>query len=255
MTALLQAFDLKKSFGGVAAVDGVSIAVRPGALAGLIGPNGAGKSTLFGLLAGALPPDAGRIELKGQDVTGWPDYRIARLGLTRTFQLARELDRLTVLENLLLAVPDQPGEQLGAVFLSPRRVRAAQAASVAQAREILSMVGLAKKEDSLAKELSGGQKKLLELGRALMTGADVILLDEIGAGVAPALLVELCDLIARLNREHGKTFLLVEHNMSVIRRLCERVTVMANGKILIEGSFDEVRRDPRVIEAYLGVAA
>lgn len=255
MGALLEGSGLRKAFGGVAAVDGVSIAVPAGSIGGLIGPNGAGKTTLFNLLAGSLPPDGGQVRFDGRDITRWPPHRIARLGLTRTFQLARELDRLTVLENLLLADPDQPGERLAAVFLRPRLVRKAQAEAVGRARAVLELVGLGGREDVLARDLSGGQKKLLELGRALMSGARMILLDEIGAGVAPTLLGHLCGVIQRLNREHGKTFLLIEHNMGVIGRLCDHVTVMAAGQVLTQGRFDEVRRDARVVGAYLGAAA
>ncbi len=255
MPGMLEGIGLCKAFGGVAAVDSVSIEVRRGAIHGLIGPNGAGKTTLFNLLAGTIRPDQGRIRFKDREITGWPPHRVAALGLTRTFQIARELDRLSVLENLLIAEPAQPGERLWSVFLEPGRVRSAQADAVERARETLATVGLSGREDLLASELSGGQKKLLELGRALTTKADLILLDEIGAGVAPALLGHLCDVIAELNRGHGKTFLMIEHNMGMIRRLCERVTVLAAGRVLTEGAFADVRSDDRVVEAYLGLAA
>lgn len=248
----LRAEGLRKRFGGVAAVDGVSIALAPGEIAAVIGPNGAGKSTLFDLLSGVTAPDAGRILLGGVEATGLPPHRIARLGLTRTFQVSRELGRLTVLENLLLAAPDTTGERLRDVFLRPGAVRRAQAASVEAARAVLAEVGLTGREDALAQELSGGQRKLLELGRALMTGAPLVLLDEVGAGVAPALRRALCEVVARLRAKHGRGFLLVEHDMGVVARLADRVVVMAEGRVLTEGSYEMIRRDGRVIEAYLG---
>ena len=248
----LRAEGLRKHYGGVAAVDGVSIALAPGEIAAVIGPNGAGKSTLFDLLSGVARPDAGRILLGGADAAGLPPHRVARLGLTRTFQVSRELGRLTVIENLLLAAPDATGERLRDVFLRPGAVRRVQAAAAGAARAVLSEVGLAGREDALAQELSGGQRKLLELGRALMTGAPLVLLDEVGAGVAPALRRSLCDVVARLRARHGRGFLLVEHDMGVVARLADRVVVMADGRVLAEGSYDAIRRDGRVVDAYLG---
>jgi branched-chain amino acid transport system ATP-binding protein/neutral amino acid transport system ATP-binding protein len=248
----LRAEGLRKRYGGVAAVDGVSIALAPGEIAAVVGPNGAGKSTLFDLLSGVARPDAGRILLGGADAAGLPPHRVARLGLTRTFQVSRELGRLTVIENLLLAAPDVTGERLRDVFLRPGAVRRVQAATAGAARAVLSEVGLAGREDALAQELSGGQRKLLELGRALMTGAPLVLLDEVGAGVAPALRRSLCDVVARLRARHGRGFLLVEHDMGVVARLADRVVVMADGRVLAEGSYEAIRRDDRVVEAYLG---
>lgn len=251
----LRAEGLRKHYGGIAAVDGVSLRLDRGEIVAVIGPNGAGKSTLFDLLSGVARPDAGQVMIDGRDAAGLPPHRIARLGLTRTFQVSRELGRLTALENLMLAAPDSTGESLRDLFLRPGRVRRAQHAAVAAARAVLAEVGLVGREDSLAQELSGGQRKLLELGRALMTGAPLVLLDEVGAGVAPALRRALCDVVARLRERHHRGFLLVEHDMGVVGRLADRVVVMANGRILAEGSYDEIRRDPRVVEAYLGAAA
>jgi ABC-type branched-subunit amino acid transport system ATPase component len=251
----LRAEGLTRYFGGVAAVRDVSLGLQSGEIVALIGPNGAGKSTAFDLLSGVTRPDAGRVTLFGQDVTGWPPHRIARLGLTRTFQVARGLERLTVLENLLLAVPDRSPERLRNVLLRPGAVRRAEAVHAAQALAILEEVGLAGRENHLASELSGGQRKLLELGRALASGARLVLLDEVGAGVAPALRGALCDTILHLRESRGCGFLLVEHDMGVVARLADRVIVMAAGQVLIEGPFEAVRRDPRVIAAYLGGAA
>lgn len=251
----LRAEGLRKHYGGIAAVDGVSLRLGRGEIVAVIGPNGAGKSTLFDLLSGVARPDEGQVLIDGVDAAGLPPHRIARLGLTRTFQVSRELGRLTALENLMLAAPDPTGESLRDVFLRPGRVRSAQRSAVEAARAVLAEVGLEGREDSLAQELSGGQRKLLELGRTLMTGAPLVLLDEVGAGVAPALRRALCDVVARLRERHRRGFLLVEHDMGVVGRLADRVVVMANGRVLAEGSYDEIRRDSRVVEAYLGAAA
>jgi len=246
---------LCKRFGGITAVDGVSLTLRPGEIVGVIGPNGAGKSTLFDLLSGVTRPDAGRMVVNGTDATDLPAHRIARLGLTRTFQIARGLGRLTVLENLLLAAPDRTGEYLADVFLRPRSVSASQGRLTMAASAVLVEIGLAGRENALAAELSGGQRKLLELGRALMTGAKLVLLDEVTAGVAPALRQSLCEVVTRLRDTRGTGFLFVEHDMGVVSRLADRVIVLAQGRILAEGPPVEVMRDARVVEAYLGAVA
>lgn len=255
MTSGLIAEALAKSYGGIAAVDGVSLALRPGEIIGVIGPNGAGKSTLFDLLSGVAAPDSGRLLVNGVDATGLPAHRLARLGLTRSFQIARGLGRLTVLENLLLAAPDRMGEGLADVFLRPRAVAAAQSRLAGRAREVLAEVGLAGREDARADALSGGQRKLLELGRALMTEAPLVLLDEVTAGVAPALRQALCEVVMRLRDTRGTGFLFVEHDMGVVTRLADRVIVLAQGRILAEGTPAEVLRDARVVAAYLGAVA
>ncbi len=246
---------LTKRFGGVTVVDDVSFVVERGQILGLIGPNGAGKTTLFNLISGVLAPDGGRLVINGAEATGLPPYRLARLGLVRTFQLARELDRLTVLENVLLAGQDNVGEKLLGALFRPAATRAAEHRLTARARDMLALVSLSAHEHKLAANLSGGQKKLLELARCLMAGADIILLDEIAAGVAPHLVEEIKHLIARLNREHGKTFVVIEHNIGFIRDLASRVVVMASGQVLAEGSFAHVAANPAVIQSYLGQAA
>ncbi len=251
----LAAEGLVKRYGGIGAVDGVSLTLRPGEVVGVIGPNGAGKSTLFDLLSGVASPDSGRLTVNGTDATGLPAHRVARLGLTRTFQIARGLGRLTVLENLLLAAPETTGEGLADVFLRPRAVRDAQAALTQAASVVLAEIGLAGRENALAGELSGGQRKLLELGRALMTGAKLVLLDEVTAGVAPALRQALCDVVTRLRDTRGTGFLFVEHDMGVVSRLADRVIVLAQGRILAEGTPAAVLRDVRVVDAYLGAVA
>ena len=255
MTPRLMADGLTKRFDGTTVVDNVSFVVDHGQILGLIGPNGAGKTTLFNLLSGVLRPDAGRLIINDVDATDLPPYRLARLGLVRTFQLARELDRLTVLENVQLAARDNVGESLTGALFRPGAARLTERAVTQRARDVLALVSLSAHESKPAANLSGGQKKLLELARCLMAEADIILLDEIAAGVAPHLVDEIAVLIQRLNREHAKTFVIIEHNIGFIRKLASRVVVMASGKVLAEGSFDHVAANPAVIDSYLGQAA
>ncbi|MET4129780.1 ABC transporter ATP-binding protein [Roseovarius sp. MBR-6] len=255
MTTLLQARGMSRRFGGVQAVREMSLDVDRGSVTGLIGPNGAGKSTLFNLLSGVVRADAGEVRLNGQDVTRLAPWRRARLGMIRTFQLAREFQRMTVLENLMLAPQAQLGERLLPIFLRRGAVRAQEAEVYRRACEVMDIATLSHLRDDYAGDLSGGQKKLLELARALMIDCDLILLDEPGAGVNPALMNTLTDMIRRLNRDHGKSFLIVEHDMDMIAQLCDPVVVMTQGSLLTSGHFDDLRRDPAVIEAYLGRAA
>ena len=255
MNPPLIANGLTKRFDGTTVVDNVSFVVEHGQILGLIGPNGAGKTTLFNLLSGVLRPDAGSLSINGIDATNLPPYRLARLGLVRTFQLARELDRLTVLENVQLAARDNVGETLAGSLFRPKAARESERAVTQRARDVLALVSLSAHESKPAANLSGGQKKLLELARCLMAEADIILLDEIAAGVAPHLVEEIAVLIQRLNREHAKTFVIIEHNIGFIRKLASRVVVMAAGRVLAEGSFDHVAANPAVVDSYLGQAA
>ena len=252
---VLLADGLTKRFGGATAVDAVSFVVEARQIVGLIGPNGAGKTTLFNLLSGVLRPDSGSLFVRERNVTGLPPYRLARLGLVRTFQLARELDRLTVLENVLLAARHHVGERLLGALFRPGATAADEHRLTVRAREVLALVSLSAHENKPAGVLSGGQKKLLELARCLMAEADLILLDEIAAGVAPHLVEEIGRLILRLNRDHGKTFVVIEHNIGFIRDLASRVVVMASGRVLAEGSFAHVAANKSVVESYLGQAA
>jgi branched-chain amino acid transport system ATP-binding protein len=246
---------VSKSFGGIRAVRDCSLSVARGSITGLIGPNGAGKSTLFNIVAGALPPDSGRIRLDGRDITGWGTHRLFALGLVRTFQIAHEFSRMTVLENLMVVPPGQSGERLGRAWLAWARVRAEERAIRDRARAVLAFLRLDRLEGELAGNLSGGQKKLLELGRAMMTQSRLVLLDEVGAGVNRTLLGELAGHIERLNREQGLSFCVIEHDMDLIQRLCDPVIVMADGTVLAEGTMAEIRRNEAVIEAYLGSRA
>jgi branched-chain amino acid transport system ATP-binding protein len=249
-TPLLEAREVGKAFGGMKAVDAVSLTLGPGEVLGVIGPNGAGKTTLFNLLAGTIRPDTGTIRLGGMDLTRLPPEARIRAGLGRSFQIPRPFARMSVLENVMTAAQHQSGERLFANLLAPGRVRAEERANVARAREIVAFVGLGPLAEQPASVLSGGQRKLLELARVLMAEPKVILLDEPGAGVNPALLDLIVDRIAAINAE-GVAVLLIEHNMEMVARLCPRVIVMAAGRTLAEGTPDEVARRPDVVEVYL----
>ena len=229
---MISAHRISKSFGGIRAVADCSLTVERGQILGLIGPNGAGKATLFNMLAGFMAPDSGRIELDGEDVTGRRPHELFHRGVVRTFQIAHELARMTVLENLMVVPPGQSGEHLLTALFRPRRVAEEERALRERAEEVLARLKLAALRFELAGNLSGGQKKLLELGRAMMTEAKVVLLDEIGAGVNRSLLAELAGYIERLNREQGYSFCIIEHDMDLIARLCHPVVVMAEGRVL-----------------------
>lgn len=252
MSVILSANGLSRRFGGVQAVHDMKIDVATHSITGLIGPNGAGKSTLFNLLSGVVRPQTGTVWYNGTNITRLAPFRRARLGMIRTFQLSREFGRLTVLENLMLSPQLQLGEDMWPLFMRGRDVARADAAIYARALEVLDIATLTPLRDVYASDLSGGQKKLLELARTLMIDCDLILLDEPGAGVNPALMGTLTEMILRLNRDHGKTFLIVEHDMDLIARLCDPVVVMTEGTFLTSGTFQTIREDPRVIEAYLG---
>jgi branched-chain amino acid transport system ATP-binding protein len=252
--ALLTVSRVEKRFGGLRALDGVTIEVARGSITGLIGPNGAGKTTLFEVISGLLTPDAGQIRLGPHRLDGRPAHAIARRGVARTFQIPRPLPRLTVLENLLLYAKGQSGEELRGLVTRGAAIAAEEAALRARASGILELTDLAAHRDAPAGTLSGGQKKLLELARVLMAEPELILLDEPGAGVNPTLMRSLVAAIRALHA-NGMTFLLIEHDMDLIAELCDPVIVLAAGQRLVEGPFAEVRRDPRVLEAYLGMPA
>ncbi|MEE8270681.1 MAG: ABC transporter ATP-binding protein [Alphaproteobacteria bacterium] len=251
---MLQAIDVTKTYGGVHAVDGVSFTVQSGSVTGLIGPNGAGKTTLFNLIAGTVKPASGRLLLAGARIDGRRPDQVFRRGLARTFQIPRPFPEMTVLENVMLAPPAQTGERFWTNWLRPGSVAAEERRLRDKARHWLAFVGLDRLAPDRARTLSGGQRKLLELARVLMADPRIILLDEPGAGVNPALLATIVEKIAELNAG-GVTFLIIEHNMDLVMTLCRPIMVMANGALLMTGSADEVRRDPRVVDAYLGGVA
>ena len=253
-TPPLEARDVVKGFGGLRAIDGMSIALQRGELLGLIGPNGAGKTTLFNLLAGSFRPNAGSILINGTDMTGaGPEARIAN-GVGRTFQIPRPFAEMTVLENVLTGGQRQSGERAWLNIVRPGRVAAEERAAVDKARALLDFVTLSRLEHEPARVLSGGQRKLLELARILMADPDTILLDEPAAGVNPTLLELIIDRVLDLNAQ-GTAILLIEHNMEMVSRLCSRVVVMAGGRFLTEGTPDDIARDPAVVDAYLGGVA
>ncbi|MEP0747799.1 MULTISPECIES: ABC transporter ATP-binding protein [unclassified Coleofasciculus] len=249
--ALLAASGLCKSFGGVRAVDNVEITVPQGSITGLIGPNGAGKTTLFNLLSNFIHPDKGRVIFDGEPIHSLQPYQIAQMGMVRTFQVARVLSRLSVMENMLLAAQKQTGENFWKVWFQPHLVAKEERQQRERAMMLLESVGLAAKAQDYAGALSGGQRKLLEMARALMTQPKLILLDEPAAGVNPTLIRQICDYITQWNQE-GMTFLIIEHNMDVIMSLCDRVWVVAEGRNLAVGTPIEIQRNPQVLEAYLG---
>jgi ABC-type branched-subunit amino acid transport system ATPase component len=249
---ILEVSDATKSFEGLTAVAGASFTVARGSITALIGPNGAGKTTMFDLLSGFANPDSGTIRFKGRPIGGMAPHRIAQLGLVRTFQLTRVLSGMSVIDNMLLAAPRQPGERLPSLVVAPRRARVAETAARHLAEELLQTFGLLKKAGDYAGALSGGQRKLLEIARALMTEPSLVLLDEPMAGVNPTLGRSILDHIEALRRDRGTAFLFVEHDMDVVMSRADHVVVMAQGCVISVGEPAKVRADPAVLEAYLG---
>ncbi len=251
---ILEVKDVVKDFGGLRAVDHCSFQVMPGAIHGLIGPNGAGKTTLFNLVSGAIPPTSGQIIFRGQRIEGTSLHHTFGLGLMRTFQIPREMRRMTVLENLMLVPAPQLGEHIWASWLMPWRVARQERRIEAQAMETLESVGMVHLADEYAGNLSGGQKKLLELARTLMAEPRLVLLDEPGAGVNRTLLRELAANILRASVEREVTFVIIEHDMRLVMSLCDPIIVMANGTVIAQGTPLEIQNNPQVLEAYLGGA-
>ena len=250
-TSLLSATKLSKSFGGIKAVSDATITVNQGSITGLIGPNGAGKTTLFNLLSNFIRLDRGEVIFAGQAIHHLQPHEIAQLGFIRTFQVARVLSRLSVLENMLLAKQKQTGENFFKVWFQQSKLRQEERANKQQAMDILESVGLAEKAHDYAGALSGGQRKLLEMARTLMSNPKLVLLDEPAAGVNPTLINQICEHILEWNRQ-GISFLIIEHNMDVIMSLCHHVWVLAEGTNLADGKPDEIQSNPQVLEAYLG---
>ena len=244
--------NLHKRFGGVHAVNGASLSIQPGSITGLIGPNGAGKTTLFNVIAGLYQPTSGKVLLDGEDITGLKPHELFHKGVLRTFQLAHEFSTLTVRDNLMMVPPNQAGESLLNTWFKPSRVKAHEEEVRAKADEVIRFLEIEHVADEFAGNLSGGQKKLLELGRTMMVDAKIVFLDEVGAGVNRTLLHKIGDAIIKLNEERNYTFCLIEHDMEFVARLCDPVICMAEGTVLAEGTIDEVKNNEQVIEAYLG---
>ena len=249
---MLDIQNLCKHFGGIHAVENASLSIEQGSITGLIGPNGAGKPTLFNVIAGVHPPDSGTVIFDGEDITGRKPHELFARGILRTFQIAHEFSSLTVRENLMVVPGAQSGERLVDTWLRPKRVKGEEEKLCSRAAEVIDVLQLSTVADELAGNLSGGQKKLLELGRTMMAEPKLVFLDEVGAGVNRTLLATIGDAILRLNQEKGYTFCMIEHDMDFISRLCDPVVVMAAGGVLTRGSPEEVMNNEAVIEAYLG---
>ena len=244
--------DVVKSFGGFRAVDGATMTIEEGTITGLIGPSGAGKTTLFNVIAGVLKPTSGRVTMQGEDITGLPPHELFHKGLLRTFQIAHEFSSMTVRENLMMVPGGQSGEALWNTWFGRRRIADEERALQAKADEVIEFLTSDHLKEETAGNLSGGQKKLLELGRTMMVDAKIVFLDEVGAGVNRTLLNTIGDAIIRLNKERNYTFVVIEHDMDFIGRLCDPVICMAEGHVLAEGTLAEIKANEQVIEAYLG---
>ena len=249
---ILEINNLSKYFGGLAAVSNCSLKVKKGTITGIIGPNGSGKTTLFNLIAGNLKSSSGKVSFDEENITNIPSHELFSKGLLRTFQIAHEFSNLSVLENLMMVPGNQSGEKLVTALLKPKLVAKEEALVKEKAKEVIDFLNLGHLSNELAGNLSGGQKKLLELGRTMMVEAKLVLLDEVGAGVNRTLLKDIGSAILRLNKEQGYTFCMIEHDMEFISRLCNPVIVMAEGSVLFEGTSDEVKKNEQVIESYLG---
>ena len=249
---ILQVDNLSKYFGGLVAVSNCSLKIKKGSITGIIGPNGSGKTTLFNLIAGNLKPNEGKVYLFEEDITGVPSYELFSKGLLRTFQIAHEFTHLTVLENLMMVPGNQSGEKLMNAWFKPRIVQSQEQVIKQRAMKVIKFLNLTHLAREPAGNLSGGQKKLLELGRTMMVDAKVVLLDEVAAGVNRTLLKEISKAILRLNKEQGYTFCLIEHDMDFISRMCNPVIVMSEGSVLFQGTPDQVKNNEQVIESYLG---
>ena len=249
---MIRVENLHRHFGGFRAVDGSTLEIEEGSITGLVGPNGAGKTTLFNVVAGVLPPTSGKVLMAGEDITGVRPHVLFHKGLLRTFQIAHEFSSMTVLENLMMVPGGQTGETLWNTWFGRRRIADEERALAAKANEVLEFLTIHHLRTEKAGNLSGGQKKLLELGRTMMVDAKIVFLDEVGAGVNRTLLNTIGDAILRLNKERGYTFCVIEHDMEFIGRLCNPIIVMAEGKVLAKGTIDEIKANEQVIEAYLG---
>ena len=249
---ILHVENISKFFGGLAAVNNCSLKIKKGSITGIIGPNGSGKTTLFNLIAGNLKSSKGSVIFNNENITNMPSYQLFSKGLLRTFQIAHEFSNLTVLENLMMVPSNQSGENLITALINPKLVEREEDQLKEKALEVIEFLNLKHLSNELAGNLSGGQKKLLELGRTMMVDAKLVLLDEVGAGVNRTLLKDLGTAILKLNKEKGYTFCMIEHDIDFISRMCDPVIVMSEGSVLFEGTSDEVKKNDKVIDSYLG---
>ena len=249
---ILHVNNISKYFGGLAAVNNCTLKIKKGSITGIIGPNGSGKTTLFNLIAGNLKSNKGNVIFNNENITNMPSYQLFEKGLLRTFQIAHEFSNLTVLENLMMVPSNQSGENLITALVNPKLVKEEEEDIKSKAVEVIEFLNLKHLSNELAGNLSGGQKKLLELGRTMMVDAKLVLLDEVGAGVNRTLLKDLGTAIQRLNKEKGYTFCMIEHDIDFISRMCNPVIVMSEGSVLFEGTCDEVKKNEKVIDSYLG---
>ena len=249
---MLSIKNLYKSFGGIQAINNVSLEIEKSAITALIGPNGAGKTSLFNIISGSIKPDSGTVKLNNIDITGYDPHQLFDLGVLRTFQIAHEFSSLTVKDNLMMVPPNQTGESILQSWFSPKKIKLEEQNIARKANEVMDFLQLKHLASEYAGNLSGGQKKLLELGRTMMVDPKIVLLDEVGAGVNRTLLNTIGDAILRLNKEFDYTFCMIEHDIEFISRLCDPVIVMAEGSILMKDEISKVKENEKVIEVYLG---
>jgi len=249
---MLQISKINKSFGGLKVLDNLSFKIEKGSISGLIGPNGAGKTTLFNVINGSLKPDSGSVQLNNYELIGLQPHELFEIGVLRTFQIPHEFFSLTVLDNLLVVPPNKIGETFFGQWFFEKKIKKIEEINVKKAKDILDILGLSHLEKEYAGNLSGGQKKLLELGRVMMVEPEIILLDEVGAGVNKTLLKKISNIIKKLNKENKYTFIMIEHDLDFISKLCDTIIVMAEGQFLTQGNIQQIKSNQKVIDIYLG---
>ena len=249
---MLQISKINKSFGGLKVLNNLSLKIEKGSISGLIGPNGAGKTTLFNIINGSIKPDSGSVQLNNYELIGLQPHELFEIGVLRTFQIPHEFFSLTVLDNLLVVPPNKIGETFFGQWFFEKKIKKIEEINVKKAKDILDILGLSHLEKEYAGNLSGGQKKLLELGRVMMVEPEIILLDEVGAGVNKTLLKKISNIIKKLNKEKKYTFIMIEHDLDFISKLCDTIIVMAEGKFLTQGNIQQIKSNQKVIDIYLG---
>jgi len=249
---MLQISKINKSFGGLKVLNNLSLKIEKGSISGLIGPNGAGKTTLFNVINGSIKPDSGSVQLNNYELIGHKPHELFEIGVLRTFQIPHEFFSLTVLDNLLVVPPNKIGETFFGQWFFEKKIKKIEEINVKKAQDILDILGLSHLEKEYAGNLSGGQKKLLELGRVMMVEPEIILLDEVGAGVNKTLLKKISNIIKKLNKEKKYTFIMIEHDLDFISKLCDTIIVMAEGQFLTQGNIQQIKSNQKVIDIYLG---